>query len=154
MVRKTKIKEDDKKSEDIEVSKIFDLLRGSQNSEENFKKTDKEIKKEKQKIVKILCKIDENLLKICDSLIENVAFMSVILRDLIQTVKKNGVKEFYMNGSTQCGFKKSVEIDLYNAMQKNFQSSMKLLIDLLSSKDSLDDEAKDELKKFLMQPRD
>lgn len=153
MARKTNKIEENKNSENLEINRIFDLLHGAENSEENFAKFDKDIKKEKKNIVSILKKIDKKKLKICDSLIENVAFMCVMLRDLIETIKKKGVKEFYMNGSSQFGYRKRIEVEIYNSMQKNFQTSMKLLIDLLSAEDGLDDEAKEELKKFLTQGR-
>lgn len=105
----------------------------------------KKISREKAKIIKILGKIDKNLLKINESLIENISFMSVTLDGLIETIKAKGVTEEYSNGATQKGFKKSVEIDVYNTMLKNYNASMKLLIDLLQK----EDEAEDELLEFL-----
>ena len=79
--------------------------------------------------------------------------MSVTLDDLMQTIKSKGVKEEYCNGKNQFGFKESVEIKIYNTMQKNFQSSMKVLIDLLQKDDSSGDEAKEQLKKIFARGR-
>jgi hypothetical protein len=142
-------------SENIEENNIFSVL-GLQNDpekqKERFNKNDKLVKSTKKKILKILSKIDVNLLKISDSLIENISFMSVTLDDLIQTIKAKGIKEFYCNGKNQFGFKESVEIKIYNTMQKNFQSSMKLLIDMLS-RNGLNDDETEELKKLLARPR-
>ena len=117
-----------------------------------MKDNNKLVKKEKKKLLKILELIDSNLLKICDSLIENIAFMSVTLNNLMQEIKDNGIKEEYKNGQNQFGFKKSVEIEVYNTMQKNFQSAMKLLIDMLS-KNGLNDDTSEELKKYFARPR-
>ena len=142
-------------SENIEENNIFSVL-GLQNDpekqKERFNKNDKLVKSTKKKILKILSKIDVNLLKISDSLIENISFMSVTLDDLIQTIKAKGIKEFYCNGKNQFGFKESVEIKIYNTMQKNFQSSMKLLIDMLS-RNGLNDDETEELKKYLARSR-
>ncbi len=141
--------------ENIEENNIFSVL-GLQNDpekqKERFNKNDKLVKSTKKKMLKILSKIDENLLKISDSLIENISFMSVTLDDLIQTIKAKGIKEFYCNGKNQFGFKESVEIKIYNTMQKNFQTSMKLLIDMLS-RNGLNDDETEELKKLLSRPR-
>lgn len=57
-----------------------------------------------------------------------------------------------MNGKGQFGYKKSVEIDVYNAMQKNYQSSTKLLIDILT-KDESSNGSEEELKEFFARPR-
>lgn len=135
-------------SENIEENNTFSESLPTDNSEVRFKKNDKAIKAEKKKLLKILSKIDENLIKICDSLIENIAFMSVTLDDLIKTIKAQGVKEYYCNGKNQFGFKKSVEIEVYNAMQKNYQSSMKLLIDMLQKDDSSNGDDLEKLKEY------
>lgn len=104
------------------------------------KELGEKISKKKAKIIKILDNIDKNLLKINESLIENVAFMNVTLEGLIEVIKTKGVVEEYSNGATQKGYKKSVEIDIYNTMIKNYNASMKLLIDLLPKDDgSFDD---------------
>ena len=140
-------------SENIEENEVF--LESDMDFEAKIRleKNDKLIQAEKKKLLKILSKIDKNLIKIADSLIENIAFMSVTLDDLMQTIKSKGVIEEYCNGKNQFGFKESVEIKIYNTMQKNFQSSMKVLIDLLQKDDSSGDEAKEQLKKIFARGR-
>ena len=100
-----------------------------------------------------MSKIDENLIKICDSLLENVSFMSVLLDDLVKTIKAQGVKEFYMNGKNQFGYKESVESQSYNKYMKSYQSSMKLLIDMLTKDESSNDNEVEELKEYLARGR-
>lgn len=138
--------------ENIEENSTFLESKPEEDLKARFKKNDKAIKAEKKKLLKILSKIDENLIKICDSLIENIAFMSVTLDELINTIKAQGVKEYYCNGKNQFGYKKSVEIEVYNAMQKNYQSSMKLLIDMLTRDDSNGDEV-EKLKEYFARVR-
>jgi hypothetical protein len=152
MTVKENINEFDDVSENMEEFNSFSESEDDEQAKIRLKKNDKLIKTTKKKLLKILSKIDENLLKISDSLIENIAFMSVTLDDLMQKIKANGVKEYYCNGKNQFGFKESVEIKIYNTMQKNFQSSMKLLIDMLS-RNGLNDDETEELKKMLARPR-
>lgn len=140
-------------SENIEENNIFSESEDEIDAKFRLAKNDKLIKSEKKKLLKILSKIDENLIKITDSLIENIAFMSVTLDDLMTTIKSKGVKEFYKNGKNQFGYKESVEIKIYNTMQKNFQSSMKVLIDMLQKDDSSGDEAKKQLEKYFARGR-
>jgi hypothetical protein len=153
MTIKQNLKENDDVSENIEEINNFSESEENLEAKNRLKKNDKLIKKTKQKLLKILSKIDENLLKISDSLIDNISFMSVTLDDLMLKIKANGVKEYYCNGKNQFGFKESVEIKIYNTMQKNYQTSMKLLIDMLSRNDANNEDAIDEIKKMLARPR-
>lgn len=152
MAIKKKKNQNNEFSENIEKDYNFSESDFDFESEQRFKKNDKEIKAEKKKLLKILSKIDENLLKISDSLIENVAFLSVTLNGLIEIIKKQGVKETYKNGQNQFGFKESVESQAYNKYMKSYQSSMKLLIDMLS-RNGLNDDETEELKKYLARSR-
>lgn len=144
--------EDFENPEDLEENSIFGEKINLEALQENYNKNNKAIKKEKQKLTKILSKIDDNLLKICDSLIENIAFMSVTLDGLVETMKAKGIKEFYKNGKNQFGYKESVEVRVYNTMQKNYQSSIKVLIDMLTRGDSSGDEV-EKLKEYFARGR-
>ena len=105
------------------------------------------IKKEKQTLEKIFKKIDKNKQKIVGKLIDNVAFMSVTLDELKEDIKKYGVKEEYMNGKNQFGFKESVESKTYNTMFKNYMSAIKQLTDLLPADEQKN--AGEDLLKFI-----
>lgn len=105
------------------------------------------IKKEKQVLEKIFKKIDKNKHKIVEKLIDNVAFMSITLDDLKEDMKINGIKEEYMNGKNQFGFKESVESKTYNNMFKNYMSAIKQLIDLLPADER--NNAGEDLLKFI-----
>ena len=54
-----------------------------------------------------------------ENLIENASFMSVQLDELKEHITIFGVKESYMNGSNQFGYKESVESKTYNKLIKN-----------------------------------
>ena len=108
------------------IEENSDKLSGQELIEKNNK-----IKKEKQILEKIFKKIDKNKQKIVEKLIDNVAFMSITLDELKEDIKKYGIKEEYMNGKNQFGFKESVESKTYNTMLKNYMSAIKQLIDLL-----------------------
>lgn len=108
------------------IEENSDKLSGQALIEKNNK-----IKKEKQMLEKIFKKIDKNKQKIVEKLIDNVAFMSITLDELKEDIKKYGIKEEYMNGKNQFGFKESVESKTYNTILKNYMSAIKQLIDLL-----------------------
>ena len=108
------------------IEEDLDELSGQALIEKNNK-----IKKEKQMLERIFKKIGKNKQRIVEKLIDNVAFMSTTLDELKEDIKKNGVKEEYMNGKNQFGFKESVESKTYNTMLKNYMSAIKQLIDLL-----------------------
>lgn len=106
----------------------------------------KQVKKEVNRLRKIFKDLDENKKKTSQKLIENAAFMSVTLEDLKQDVIKYGVKETYVNGKNQFGFKESIESKTYNIMIKNYMNIIKQLNDMLPEKKKIDEE--DEFDKF------
>lgn len=56
--------------------------------------------------------------------------MIVTLKELQSDINANGITVEYQNGENQYGTKKSPEVETYIALQKNYQSAIKLLIDL------------------------
>lgn len=106
----------------------------------------KKIKKETNRLKKLFKEIPENRKKLVQRTIENAAFMSVTLEDLMKHIKIYGVKEEYMNGKNQFGYKESVESKTYNNMIKNYTNIIKHLNDLLPEEKKIDED--DEFKKF------
>lgn len=92
---------------------------------------DKRIKKEINKLKKILKTLDEDRKKAVEKLIENVAFMAATLEDLQVAINAKGCIEEYKNGENQSGFKESSEIKVYNSLIKNYNTSIKQLLDQL-----------------------
>lgn len=89
------------------------------------------IKKEITKINSVLKNLDKKTKKAISSLVENAAFMAVTLRELKDTMNREGLICEYQNGENQSGIKKSPQVDIYNTMVKNYISAMKQITDLL-----------------------
>lgn len=64
-------------------------------------------------------------------LIQNAAFMKVLLEDMQEVINENGATEIYHNGENQYGRKPSAAMQAYNATIKNYASVMKSLSLLL-----------------------
>lgn len=82
---------------------------------------------------------------LCLQLITNAVFMEEQLTLLQAKIRENGVVSAYKNGENQYGTRKSPEVDVYNAMIKNYTSVIKQINDLLPDAPG----AEDELTKFL-----
>lgn len=98
----------------------------------------KKIKKEIQRLKKLFKELDENKKKMAEKLIENASFMSVTLDELKEDINKYGVKETYVNGKDQYGFKESIESKTYNNMIKNYMNIIKQLNDMLPENKKVD----------------
>lgn len=109
-------------------------------SEEQLKNKEKMITKEKNRLNKLFKKLEKNDKELSVKLIENSAFMVVTLEELRNTIKEKGVKEIYMNGKGQYGFKESVESKTYNTMIKNYMNIMKQLNDMLPIDNKIPDD--------------
>ena len=92
---------------------------------------EKEIKQEINRINGFLKEIEPKVKKGVKSLIDNVAYMAVTLRELRGDINQEGLITEYQNGENQFGTKKSPKVEIYNTMVKNYTSSFKTLLDLL-----------------------
>lgn len=106
----------------------------------------KKIKKETQRLKKLFKDLPENKHKMAEKLIENASFMSITLDELKEDIKLYGVKETYVNGKDQYGFKESIESKTYNTMVKNYMSIIKQLNDMLPEQKKIDED--DEFEQF------
>lgn len=77
---------------------------------------------------------------LCLQLIANAVFMEEQLTKLQAEIREKGVVSEYKNGENQYGTRKSPEVDVYNAMIKNYTSVIKQLGDLLPDAPPADDE--------------
>ena len=106
-------------------------------------------KKELKRLLEIFKDLDENTMSVMDGLIKRAAYMRVTLEDYEKDLDENGYVE---------GFKQSESLDayervrpvanLYNTMNKNYQSMIKMLTDKLPSKEG--NAVADEINSFLM----
>ena len=125
----------------VEEDRIEEGLSGQELIDKN-----KTIKKEVNRLKKLFKDLEENKKKLAKSLIENAAFMSITLEDLKKDIVKYGVKETYVNGKDQYGFKESIESKTYNTMIKNYMNIIKQLNDMMPEQKKIDED--DEFKKF------
>lgn len=134
--------------EDEAIARAFNKVQNEEKiTPEQFEKKKKEIKKEINKLTKIFKKIDVNIYNIAKNLIDEAAFMSVTLKENRKYIEEHGVKELYMNGKGQFGYKESVESKNYNTMIKNYTSVIKQLIDFLPKEEKKN--AGEDLLKFI-----
>lgn len=106
----------------------------------------KAIKKELNRLKKLFKELPENKKKISEKLIDNAAFMSVSLEELKNDIILYGVKETYVNGKDQYGFKESVESKTYNTTIKNYMAIIKQLNEMLPEDKQINED--DEFDKF------
>lgn len=134
------------KQEEQEEQLINEMSMQLDKKEQNLEEKNKKIKKQINRFKKLFKKADENKKKAAEGLIGNAAFMEVTLEELREEIKKNGVKEMYVNGKGQFGFKESVESKTYNAMLKNYISVIKQLNEMLPEKEKINED--DEFDRF------
>lgn len=89
------------------------------------------IRAEKLQLSKISAKYDSNTKKATASLIDEAAFQAASLYELRQIINEKGYTEIYQNGANQKGIKKASEVEIYNALIKNYQATIKQLTDLI-----------------------
>lgn len=114
---------------------------------EQLEKKRKKIKKEKNRLNKLFKTMEKSKFNLVQKLIEEIAFMSITLEENREHIEEFGVKEFYMNGKGQFGYKESVESKNYNAMFKNYANATKQLVDLLPQEEKKN--AGEDILKFI-----
>lgn len=78
-------------------------------------------------------------------LIQNLVFIEEQLTQLQGEIREKGVVSEYQNGENQWGTRKSPEVDVYNALLKNYISGIKQLNEIFGEQA----QAEDELTEFL-----
>lgn len=108
---------------------------------------DKRIQKEKTKLNRIYKDIDKDKKSLIEGLIQRAAYMRITLEDYEKDIDENGYVElFSQSDKTEPYERERPVIRLYNTMNKNYQSIIKQLSDLLPSGNPGE---KDELLEFL-----
>lgn len=95
----------------------------------------------------IIDKMPEARKELATALYEKCLFQHTQLDKLQQIIAEQGWTEAYQNGANQSGRKKTGEGDLYIALTKVFNATVKQLSDII--KDTGADEASDELITWL-----
>lgn len=89
------------------------------------------IKKEKDRLLDIFQGLDANKLKVCSTLIDRAAFITVSLEDLETELNENGWTETYTNGRNQEGIKKAAAAEAHISLTKNLNAIIKQLLELV-----------------------
>ena len=106
------------------------------------------VKKELNKIKKLYADLDENIKKNVEKLAENAAWMAVSLEELRAQIDLEGYTEIYTNGVNQVGTKDSTYVKTYAVMIKNYNATIKLLLDQLPERQQA--QTGDALAQFLL----
>lgn len=91
----------------------------------------KRIKKEVNRLKRLFKDIDENKKKLVFTTIDDVAFMTITMQDLRETIVRKGTTCVYKNGENQYGTKQSPDAQLYLQMSQKQTQAMKILVDCL-----------------------
>ena len=89
------------------------------------------IKKEKARLLAIFSDLDANKLKVCATLIDRAAFITISLEDLEAELNESGWTETYTNGRNQEGVKKAAAAEAHISLTKNLNAIMKQLLELV-----------------------
>ena len=94
---------------------------------------DTEISKELKKLQKIFENIQPDKKALCESLIQNAAYMAVKLRELQDLIDQDGLVEEYDNGGGQSGRKIGSAVQIYQKMLPSYNQVIKTLAGMLPS---------------------
>ena len=97
---------------------------------------EKRISAEKLRLTKIYKEIPEEKKRLIDGLINRAAFMRITLEDMERDLDENGFVEFFTQSEKTEPYERERPVArLYNTMNKNYQSIIKQLSDLLPKED-------------------
>ncbi len=93
---------------------------------------DERILKEERRLMKIYKNIDTDKKGIIDGLIQRAAYMRITLEDWEKDIMKNGCIEMFTQSEKTDPYERERPVArLYNTMNKNYQSIIKQLTDLM-----------------------
>lgn len=93
-------------------------------------KTDR-IKKEVSRLRRLFSKIDKNKKSLVFTTIDDIAFMTITMQDLRESIIRDGTTAEYKNGENQFGTKQSPDAQLYLQFSQKQTQAMKILVDCL-----------------------
>ncbi len=89
------------------------------------------IKKEAARLRRLFSKIDKQKKSLVFTTIDDVAFMTITMQDLRETIIREGTTVEYKNGENQYGTKQSPDAQLYLQMSQKQTQAMRILVDCL-----------------------
>lgn len=88
---------------------------------------------ELKKLQKIFENISPDKRSLCESLMQNAAYMAVKLKELQKLIDEGGMIEGYDNGGGQSGRKISSAVQIYQKMLPSYNQVIKTLASMLPS---------------------
>lgn len=104
----------------------------------------KRIGKELRRLKKLFGDIDENKKKLVQATMEDVAFLTVTMQDLRESINRDGTTVEYKNGENQYGTKQSPDAQLYLQMSQKQTQAMKILVDCMPKAVRVDSMSKED----------
>lgn len=101
---------------------------------------DDKIKEEYERLSEIFKDVDENKRKGIDTMLRNLAFMTVELDELQEEIKNSGTVETYENGKHQRGIKPTAKLQAFNSLLKSFDTLQAKLLKYIPEKYDYDDD--------------
>lgn len=119
-------------------------------SEEEREEKKKRVRKEYNRIKKIYKDMPPDVKTTVDSLIHRAAFMRVSLEDMEADLDERGFVEFFSQSEKTEPYERERPVArLYNTLNKNYQSIMKQLSDLVPKPKPIESTEEDQLLAFL-----
>ncbi len=114
----------------------------------------KEIKKEVNRLKRLFKNIDENKKKLVYATIEDIAFLTVTMKELREKIVRYGTTAKYKNGENQYGTKQSPDAQLYLQMSQKQTQAMKILLDCMPKTEKIKKEPEDDFDDFVSNRED
>ena len=106
-----------------------------------------EISKELKKLQKIFENIQPDKKALCESLLQNAAFMAVKLRELQDLIDHDGMVEDYDNGGGQSGIRENPWVTAYEKLLTTFNKTLATLNQIGDGAGGEETERLDDLRK-------
>lgn len=119
-----------------------------------FLEKQKEIEKEVRRLKRLFKDIDDNKKKLVYATIEDIAFLTVTMKELRENIVRNGTTAKYKNGANQYGTKQSPDAQLYLQMSQKQTQAMKILIDCMPKTEKVKKEPEDDFDEFVSNRED
>lgn len=120
----------------------------------NYLEKSKRIKREVSRLKKLFKDIDENKKKLVFTTIDDVAFMTITMQDLRESIIRDGTTVEYKNGANQYGTKQSPDAQLYLQLSQKQTQAMKILVDCLPKTEKNNKGPEDDFDDFVTNRED
>lgn len=109
----------------------------------------RQIKREINRLKKLFKDIDENKKKLVYATIEDVAFMTITMKELRENIIREGTTVAYKNGENQYGTKQSPDAQLLLQFSQKQSQAMKILLECLPKTERIKKMPEDDFDDFV-----